>query len=272
MAYVPSWERLFDALRRVAVRVSIDEAKVAISRAIADRKIRVRLTVGPHADPLMRPMFLNPSPALECIEGTNVHLPSHLSPHDLDWPNSRPLKPLQIRPRDRRSIARPFSWPNRTVSLIEVQIDDVTWLIDEITKSAHGGIASESTSSTPSDHTVTQSTPPMSRDDATGNGASSLEHSGAPPEEPPPAISPRQPLLPDPRDLIGVPAVPAPKKSRPGRERARRAIDELYHGDVPDQATEPNWRLCKRVGKRLEELGLPNVSNDTILRAAGRRK
>jgi hypothetical protein len=29
---------------------------------------------------------------------------------------------------------------------------------------------------------------------------------GMPPEEPPPAIPPRQPLLPDPRDLIGVSA------------------------------------------------------------------
>jgi hypothetical protein len=44
MAYVPDWERLSDALKRVmAADVSEDEAKLGISRAIADRKIPVRL-------------------------------------------------------------------------------------------------------------------------------------------------------------------------------------------------------------------------------------
>jgi len=45
MAYVPDWERLSDALKRVmAACVSEDQAKLDISRAIADRKIRARLT------------------------------------------------------------------------------------------------------------------------------------------------------------------------------------------------------------------------------------
>jgi hypothetical protein len=38
---------------------------------------------------------------------------------------------------------------------------------------------------------------------------------------------------------------------------------------VPDQATEPNKNLCQRVSKKLTG---PKVSDDTILRAAGRRK
>jgi hypothetical protein len=68
---------------------------------------------------------------------------------------------------------------------------------------------------------------------------------------------------------------PSPRsygKSRPARERARDAIDELYPAGVPGQATEPNANLFRRVGEKLKQAGLPGVSDATILRAAGRRK
>jgi hypothetical protein len=61
-------------------------------------------------------------------------------------------------------------------------------------------------------------------------------------------------------------------KRQPALERARGAIRELYPKGVPGQAEEPNKNLCRRVGEKLKEANLPNVSNDTILRAAGRRK
>ena len=61
-------------------------------------------------------------------------------------------------------------------------------------------------------------------------------------------------------------------KSRPSFERAGRAIKQHYPDGVPDQATEPNANLFRRVGEKLKQSGLPEVSNDTILRAAGRRK
>jgi hypothetical protein len=61
-------------------------------------------------------------------------------------------------------------------------------------------------------------------------------------------------------------------KSKPTLERARGAIEELYPNGVPLQSAEPNVNLCRRVGEKLKKSGLPNVSNDTILRAAGRRK
>jgi hypothetical protein len=191
--------------------------------------------------------------AVEYFQGADIGVPSHLTPHDFDWENSRPLKLWSIRPRewrieprDWRSIeGRSSVWPRRIVSRIEVRTADVTRFIDEITKSAHGGITSEGTSSATSDHAIAQSTPSMSRDDAAGEGAS-LERNGAP--------------------------APARKKGKPGRERALRVIVEIYRGDVPDQAAEPNKRLCERVSNRLKELGLPPVSDDTILRAAGRRK
>ena len=53
---------------------------------------------------------------------------------------------------------------------------------------------------------------------------------------------------------------------------ASRAIAALYGDGPPDQAAEPNASLCRRVGQKLRELGLPEVSNDTILRAANRRR
>ena len=61
-------------------------------------------------------------------------------------------------------------------------------------------------------------------------------------------------------------------RSRPAHERAERAIKEVYPHGVPDQAAEPNANLCRRVGQWLKNEGLPGVSDDTILRAAGRRK
>jgi hypothetical protein len=57
-------------------------------------------------------------------------------------------------------------------------------------------------------------------------------------------------------------------KSQPKYERARRVIEALYPNGVPDAATESNKKLCKRVSEALSEA----VSDDTILRAAGRRK
>jgi hypothetical protein len=71
--------------------------------------------------------------------------------------------------------------------------------------------------------------------------------------------------LPD--DLLAARA-----RSRPKFQGALRAIGEIYPNGVPDQATEPNSELCRRVSEKLKGAGLPPVSDDTILRAAGRRR
>ncbi len=60
-------------------------------------------------------------------------------------------------------------------------------------------------------------------------------------------------------------------RRRPALERTQRIINELYPDGVPDQATEPNSNLCRRVSNKLKEARLHAVSDDTILRAAGRR-
>jgi hypothetical protein len=59
---------------------------------------------------------------------------------------------------------------------------------------------------------------------------------------------------------------------RPLRELAERAIKDLYPNGVPDQASERNKILLKNVGDWLEANNLPDVGDDTILRAAGRRQ
>jgi hypothetical protein len=64
----------------------------------------------------------------------------------------------------------------------------------------------------------------------------------------------------------------ATTRRRPARERAQQAINELYHNGVPDPATLPNALLCRRIGEKLKKLGLPQISDDTILRVAGRRR
>lgn len=68
------------------------------------------------------------------------------------------------------------------------------------------------------------------------------------------------------------------RKTQPATQRAQRAIKALYPEGVPDQVTLPNKVLCRQVNEHLDkDTGKPNrpkvpISNDTILRAAGRRK
>ena len=59
---------------------------------------------------------------------------------------------------------------------------------------------------------------------------------------------------------------------QPSRERARRALHAKYGNDLPDQASLPNSLLCKEVGDWLKTNNWPTVSDDTMLRAARRRK
>jgi len=68
-----------------------------------------------------------------------------------------------------------------------------------------------------------------------------------------------------------VKAVRRPKTPA-ARERAARIVHELYPDGLPNQALLPNGELCRQVSLKGKELGLPGFSDDTILRAAGRRK
>ena len=89
--------------------------------------------------------------------------------------------------------------------------------------------------------------------------ATAQDHgTGAPPTHTP-AVQPTQPGERTPRKL-------------PLRERARRALDELYPNGVPDQTSKSDAELVRAVETQIKKTGLLSVSPDTILRAAGRRK
>ena len=64
----------------------------------------------------------------------------------------------------------------------------------------------------------------------------------------------------------------ARRKSGPKLESAQRAIRELFPEGVPEQSVILNANLCRLVGEKLKEQGFPNVSDETILRAAKRRR
>jgi hypothetical protein len=65
----------------------------------------------------------------------------------------------------------------------------------------------------------------------------------------------------------------AKKRSRPQRERAKAVIDTLWPDGVPPQNELRNASLLKRVNNHLKKIGSPeSISDDTILRAAGRKR
>jgi hypothetical protein len=193
VAYNPDWEPLADALKRVmATGVSEDEAKTDLCRAVADRKIDVRVRI---------------AASDRTFSDGNVGVPAHLEPRDFDWVQSRPLKPWSIGPK--RGEHYEWDWENRPLDLIELLKADVTKILC----------------------------------------------TGDPPHRPSPGAGPT-----------------ARPKARPAFERAQRIINELYPDGVPDQTIVPNTTLCRQVSAKLKESKLPNVSDDTILRAAGRRK
>jgi hypothetical protein len=196
VTYLPNWEPLADALKRVmATGVSEDEAKSDLCHAVADRKIDVRVRIAASDYRMGGRVFA----------GGNVGVPRHLRPDDLDWLQSRPFAQWPIGPRPGEHYSWIGGWEKRPLDLIEVSTGDVM------------------------------------------NVLCNANHRHARPQR-------------------------SRGKSRPASERAQRAIKTLYPNGVPDQVTEPNKTLCWRVSKKLNESNLPKISNDTILRAAGRRK
>ena len=73
----PEWTQLPDVLARfTAVGIDAAQAKQSLCHAIAQRRIKVRCRV---ADIL--------------LSGDEVEIPTDLASDDLDWPQSRPVKP-----------------------------------------------------------------------------------------------------------------------------------------------------------------------------------
>jgi len=61
-------------------------------------------------------------------------------------------------------------------------------------------------------------------------------------------------------------------RKQPLRERAQSALDELYPNGVPDQVSVSDPELSSAVNALIKKRGQKELSHDTILRAAGRRK
>lgn len=200
---IRTWERLLDAVNCVkSSGIAENDAKRGICYGIADRKIKIQLTLREHTAKLITARG-------KILDGADVDIPARIEPQEMDFENSRPLRPWAVK-RERISYLAGY-WH---IDWIEVFSDNVT----ELLIPAGGG------------------------------------------NQPSGATGPRESL---PRSR---------RRTQTGREAARRAIAALYGDRLPDQATEPNATLCRHVSEKLDELGLPPVSDDTILRAAGRRR
>jgi hypothetical protein len=199
MAYNSVWERLNQAAKRVmdATGCGEEEAQADICGAVADRVIAFRCRLKKQAT--------GPMTSKSVLEGAAFDIPTTISPDDLDWEQSRPLKPWIVR---RGSYSLPGHWH---LECIELSNTDVTRVLCA----------------------------PRAGGDA---------------------------------KLPSFNAKQRTPKGRPNLERAKRVIDELYPGGPPDQADLPNKQFCAQVHAKLKGLNLADVSDDTILRAAGRRR
>jgi hypothetical protein len=116
VAYIPDWEPLADALQRVmATGASEDESKTDLCRAVADRKVDVRVRIAASDFAMGGRIFSK----------GNVSVPLHLDPRDFDWAQSRPLAQWRIGPRPGEHYVWISGWEGRPVDLIELSTADV---------------------------------------------------------------------------------------------------------------------------------------------------
>jgi hypothetical protein len=120
VAYRPDWEPLADALRRV-ITAGVPEptAKIDLCRAVADRKIDVRVRVASS----------DPAKTGKVFSDGNVGVPPHLDPDDFDWVKSRPLARWSIGPRRGEYHNWIDGWEDRWFDLIEVSTADVVEIL-----------------------------------------------------------------------------------------------------------------------------------------------
>jgi hypothetical protein len=169
--------------------------------------------------------------------GDEFEIPADLTPSDFDWQNSRPLKPWHLKSDEASRRMEVEEW-NAASESSRARWRVRTGRLDPLSPA-----------------------PPLSVDwiELFKDNVTGMLRGGEVARET------RQ-------TNVAAITKPARSKSRPATERVQRIISELYPEGVPDQATEPNVNLCRRVGAKLKEAKLPDVSNDTILRTAGRRK
>jgi hypothetical protein len=108
MGYKSIWWTLSEVLERVKMATgdTEDEVKANICRGIADGAINFRGKLRKH---ITKPMISS-----AVLAGDRFEIPDEIKPGELDWPNSRPLKPLLVR-RDRFEI--PGHWELEQIML-----------------------------------------------------------------------------------------------------------------------------------------------------------
>jgi hypothetical protein len=115
--HTPDWEWLADALNRVvAIGIHESEAKIELCKAVADRKIAVRVKIAASETGIPRSLFYD----------DNVQVPPHLKPDDFDWEQSRPRQRWPVGPVGPQSYTYPYwEWKRRQVDLVELATSDV---------------------------------------------------------------------------------------------------------------------------------------------------
>jgi hypothetical protein len=121
MVCAPDWESVADALKWVmATGVSEGDAKADLCRALADRKIDVRVRIASTADHGMRGKVFSDG---------NVGVPPHLNASDLDWVRSRPLARWSIGPLPGEHYVWHDGWESQPLDLIELSTADVIGIL-----------------------------------------------------------------------------------------------------------------------------------------------
>ena len=124
LAYIPEWETIADALRRlIAAGSTVSGAKRDLCDAIADKAISVQLILAPDAR-LNQPELV--------VSVAHFDVPARVNPRDIDWKRSRPNKPWPL-------TARPPSEPMtvylaRVGHLLERKLGTIKVRTSEVTK------------------------------------------------------------------------------------------------------------------------------------------
>ena len=120
MIYTPDWGSLAHALERVvSTHGDLEKSKTAICDAIGDRKITVRVTVDrrPHRN------------SGRTFADGNIDIPNRICPADLDWIQSRPLRPWRIGPQPGEHYTWIGGWKPEPIELLELRNVDVTTVL-----------------------------------------------------------------------------------------------------------------------------------------------
>jgi hypothetical protein len=117
VAYIPDWESLADALKRViATGATEDEAKAGLCHAVADRRINVRIKVASDDRELGGRFCSN----------DNIEVPADLKPDNFDWKNSWPYDRWRIGPTFGQRYSDPYwIWQPHRIELVLLATADV---------------------------------------------------------------------------------------------------------------------------------------------------